>query len=1162
MGRRSCFMTGLALFFLGVFLSGNVMAQYQGIWKDDVSEHAHNFYIQHYATGSTIVVYTQDARTFYAFVSDMADEEFDAYSMDPARSKRLNIAFLSDESGTATITDNSESSPQPVQVAIRKEFNAIRTQHSGIWKDPSNSVNIYLQEYETGSTIVVFTFDGLNYQAFLGAVDEASLEANNVADQSEVMTLDFSDISAAYVQVSSSDISSAAIPNGGFSYDILKKFPPPEFDYCFTANPRYGTAPLEVQFQDVSLQPASSWTWFFGDGETSGEKNPVHTYAQPGTYSVSLGLSCQDGFLLLVTSDYIHVFETWDPVISGTITVAEGGTGLPYAGVDFSNGGGSCTADGEGYYVHQTSDGWNGTATPSSTGYIFDPADRTYVYVTSDKPGDDYVATGVETVNISGRVTTPGGGAEDVTITLSNGAGNAVTDFNGYYNVQVPKGWSGTVTPYAENVVFEPSQRVFSQVDSNQADQNFLVYVQIAGLIIKGDVTQPCGESRFSTPVSGVTVVAVQGSDTWTALTNASGAYDLRVPFGFTGVATPEKEGWVFSPEQRQYTNISSNVSSDQLSDGINFVGVVYEPFPVSGRVTDAGVGLAGVTVEFDNSGGTALTDGDGYYSMEMDPLWGGHITPSLEGYTFVPLFATLDPYLSCDSTHVDFVVTPEAEVTISGYVRTESGAPLGGVVLDFGSAGETQTFFSGAYSKAVPVGWSGTVTASKSGYTFSPTSKTFSNVTTHQTQDFLGMPTTVTISGVVGTSSGSPMSGVGLTFSGSDGTVTTTTDVSGHYSRAVTYGWSGTVTASKSGYTFSPTSKTFSNVTADQTQNFTGTAQSVLISGTVSRSSDGAPLSGVSVSYTGGSTTTDSSGYYFFQAASGWSGTVTPSKGGYTFSPASKTFSNVTTDQTQNFVGTALKIAVSGNVYQNEGGYGSSGVVGVTVSYTGGTTTTNSSGDYSFEVNSGWSGTVTPSKAGYDFDPSSRSYSNITSNQTHQNYVGTAQTFTISGTITASPGSQPLFDTTVSYSGGSTTTNSSGYYSFDVSYGWSGTVTPSRIGFSFNPPSRSYSNVTSNKTSQDFGAELDMVNVTGTITSSTNGQPMVGVAVNSTGSGWMPSTTTDASGNYLLILAAGTDAVVTPSKAGTTFSPPSRSYTNLTSGQSGQNFVGIPDIE
>jgi PKD repeat protein len=33
---------------------------------------------------------------------------------------------------------------------------------------------------------------------------------------------------------------------------------------------------------------AVSWTWSFGDGETSSTRNPSHTYAAPGTYAVTL----------------------------------------------------------------------------------------------------------------------------------------------------------------------------------------------------------------------------------------------------------------------------------------------------------------------------------------------------------------------------------------------------------------------------------------------------------------------------------------------------------------------------------------------------------------------------------------------------------------------------------------------------------------------------------------------------------------------------------------------------------------------------------------------------------------------------------------------------------------------------------------------------------
>ncbi len=46
-------------------------------------------------------------------------------------------------------------------------------------------------------------------------------------------------------------------------------------------------APATVRFSDLTPN-AVSWLWNFGDGTTSTEQNPVHTYNNVGTYSVSL----------------------------------------------------------------------------------------------------------------------------------------------------------------------------------------------------------------------------------------------------------------------------------------------------------------------------------------------------------------------------------------------------------------------------------------------------------------------------------------------------------------------------------------------------------------------------------------------------------------------------------------------------------------------------------------------------------------------------------------------------------------------------------------------------------------------------------------------------------------------------------------------------------
>jgi gliding motility-associated-like protein len=45
--------------------------------------------------------------------------------------------------------------------------------------------------------------------------------------------------------------------------------------------------PYQITFTDQSIAPLT-WAWTFGDGNTSNAQSPVHTYASPGTYTVSL----------------------------------------------------------------------------------------------------------------------------------------------------------------------------------------------------------------------------------------------------------------------------------------------------------------------------------------------------------------------------------------------------------------------------------------------------------------------------------------------------------------------------------------------------------------------------------------------------------------------------------------------------------------------------------------------------------------------------------------------------------------------------------------------------------------------------------------------------------------------------------------------------------
>jgi hypothetical protein len=71
----------------------------------------------------------------------------------------------------------------------------------------------------------------------------------------------------------------------------------------------------------------------------------------------------------------------------------------------------------------------------------------------------------------------------------------------------------------------------------------------------------------------------------------------------------------------------------------------------------------------------------------------------------------------------------------------------------------------------------------------------------------------------------------------------------------------------------------------------------------------------------------------------------------------------------------------------------GNAGAGGVTLRYIDiviKTITSASNGTYSATIPYGWSGTITPSKSGVTFDPTSRTYNNVTANITAQNYSPT----------------------------------------------------------------------------------------------------------------------------------------------------------------------------
>src|SRR5271157_63568 len=70
----------------------------------------------------------------------------------------------------------------------------------------------------------------------------------------------------------------------------------------FLASPGYQSDPFSVQFFDMSRGDPGTWHWDFGDSTTSDLQQPVHQYAHPGIYNVTLTVARGDGAQKTITA--------------------------------------------------------------------------------------------------------------------------------------------------------------------------------------------------------------------------------------------------------------------------------------------------------------------------------------------------------------------------------------------------------------------------------------------------------------------------------------------------------------------------------------------------------------------------------------------------------------------------------------------------------------------------------------------------------------------------------------------------------------------------------------------------------------------------------------------------------------------------------------------
>jgi Tfp pilus assembly protein PilV len=493
----------------------------------------------------------------------------------------------------------------------------------------------------------------------------------------------------------------------------------------------------------------------------------------------------------------------------------------------------------------------------------------------------------------------------NVTFVVTNSGGPCTySTSTGAYSCTVPTGWSGSITPIASGYTFGPASYTLSNVTSSQTSgHSFTSSVVAANIAISGAVSPAISGVTFSGTGSG----GSSGTNATCTYTSASGAYSCSVPSGWTGSVKPTVSGYSFAPVTYSYANVTSNQT------GQNFTAtVVATSFTLGGTVTPA---LATVTFTASTGASCTYTSGSGAYSCTVPSGWTGSITPSSSGYSFTPISRSYSN-VSLSQTGQDFAsAAVSTTFTISGSIAptiasvTVSGTGSGG------SGNVTCTISGGGsgYSCIVPSGWNGSVAASASGVLFTPSSYSYTSLSGNQTgQNFAG---SFTVSGVV-----TPII-TGVTFTATNGASCGAYNATtGAYSCTVPNLWTGSVTPSATGYTFSPSSRSYTNVTSSYiTDNYSDSLNSSTTFTITITASGLSKVTSTTITATAGATCDSNAGTSHtctvtITTGSTWSGTITltpnVSTGSQTFTPndaaltkkGSKSYSAISTNQTQNF--------------------------------------------------------------------------------------------------------------------------------------------------------------------------------------------------------------------------------------------------------------------
>lgn len=354
----------------------------------------------------------------------------------------------------------------------------------------------------------------------------------------------------------------------------------------------------------------------------SGTINAVFTVELSAAQAqqVQVDYSTSDGAATVAGGDYQQAF--------GTLVFAPGQTSQTVSVVVNSN---TLPRPTSYFYLGLVNPVGLTVTGQSAVGYILDPDVFSITGTVTDTSG----------VGIAGAtVTRTGNNQPTITATTAaNGTFTLPNSLNGKY----------TVTPTLAGKVFLPATATATVRGAAVAGEVFIAY---AGAAITGQVTSGAGVND-----AGVTMTRTGGGQaTASVTTNALGYYVFgSLPNGTNYVITPTKTGQVAVP-----TSLTSSITGGVSVAKQDFVMVTAAY--VTGRVTAAGVGVAGVTVTL--TGGSiaatkVTTDSQGYYGFSAVPAvvaaTNYTVTPTSTGHTFTPASLTAPVSTTANATGINF---------------------------------------------------------------------------------------------------------------------------------------------------------------------------------------------------------------------------------------------------------------------------------------------------------------------------------------------------------------------------------------------------------------------------------------------------------------------------------------------------------------------------